>query len=291
MDGVFNLLKPPGMSSSNLVYDLRRLLDEKRAGHLGTLDPGAAGVLPVCVGRATRLFDYLVDKEKAYIFEMRFGFATDTLDAYGRVTARGGAVPSREALRAALPAFIGEQSQTAPLYSALKVGGRKMYDLARAGAAVEPPTRRITVGALELLEQTGPGSFLLSLRCSRGTYVRSLAADIAASLGGMAYVSVLLRAASGAFTLESAHTLAELAALRDAGRIGEALTDCETALMHLPALELGAARRRAAMNGLDTAVPGRPDGDVRLYADGFLGVGRVKSGSARLSVHLYGEAG
>jgi tRNA pseudouridine55 synthase len=275
------------MSSSNAVYDLRRIFQEKRAGHLGTLDPGAAGVLPVCIGRATRLFDYLVDKEKSYIFEMTFGLSTDTQDAYGAVTGRGEASVSREAIMALLPSFVGEQQQTAPLYSALKVGGRKMYDLARAGEDVAPKTRPITIHALELLEQPAPSRALLHVRCSRGTYVRTLSDEIARRLGTCAYVSMLLRTATGSFTIEQARTIAELEALRTENRLGEALISCEEALAHLPALRLDASRRAATLNALETGVPRQPEGHVRLYAEDFLGIGRVEGGSVKLVVHLY----
>lgn len=287
MDGIVNVLKPPGMSSSNAVFDVRRICGEKRAGHLGTLDPGAAGVLPVCTGRATKLFDYLVDKEKSYLFEMTFGLSTDTQDAYGAVTGRGGACVAREDLEAVLPSFVGEQWQTAPLYSALKVGGRKMYDLARAGEAVAPKIRPITIHALTLIDQPSPARALLSVCCSRGTYVRALCEDIAGRLGTRAYLSMLLRTATGPFTIEHAHTIAELETLVAAGRLGEALVSCEDALAHLPALHLDASRRSAALNALETGVPREPDGHVRLYADGFLGVGEVQNGSVKLVVHLY----
>ena len=286
MDGVVNILKPPGMSSSNAVCDVRRIFGEKRAGHLGTLDPGAAGVLPVCIGRATKLFDYLVDKEKTYIFEIGFGMATDTQDAYGTVAARGEPHVERAALEAALPSFLGEQWQTAPLYSALKVDGRRMCDMARAGEIVTPKTRPVTIYELELVDQPAPSRALLRLVCSRGTYVRALAEDIGKRLGTCAYVAMLLRSAAGPFHAADAYTVPELEALRERGRLFEAVTRCEDALAHLPALRLDAARRKAALNGLETSVPRHAPGDVRLYADGFLGVGRVDNGSVKLVVWL-----
>ena len=174
MDGIVNFLKPPGMTSSNAVSDISRIFSVKHAGHLGTLDPAAAGVLPVCLGRATKLFDLLVDKEKEYVFEAAFGLKTDTQDAYGTVTARDGRRVEQDELTAVLPEFIGTQDQAASVYSALKVNGKKMYELARAGAAVEPKMREIRIYALELLEQTGENRFLQRTVCSSGTNVRSL---------------------------------------------------------------------------------------------------------------------
>ncbi len=287
MDGVVNVLKPPGMSSSNAVYDVRRIFSEKRAGHLGTLDPGAAGVLPVCMGRATRLFDYLVDKDKTYVFEMTFGVETDTLDAYGKPVSFSGVRPGCAALAAVLPEFVGKQRQIAPVYSALKLDGRKMCDMARAGVDVLPKTREIAIHELTMLDWLPPEHCLLRVRCSRGTYVRSLCRDIARRLGSAAYISMLLRTEAGPFSVQNSYTVSELETLRQEGGLLEALTDCEKALEHLPAVKLPAHRRTAAMNALETAVIGRPDGDVRLYAGGFLGIGRVNNGSVKLTVHLY----
>lgn len=287
MDGVIVLLKPPGMTSSNAVYDVRRIFNEKRAGHLGTLDPGASGVLPVCLGRATKLFDYLVDKRKEYVFEIAFGLATDTQDAYGAVTARDESVVTKEALSAVLPSFLGGQKQRASVYSALKVDGRKMYDLARAGVAVEPKVRTITVHALSLLGQTGENRFLLGVNCSRGTYVRTLCADIGARLNTCAYMSFLLRTAAGPFAIAQAKSVQELTALRDEGALTQAVIGCEEALSFLPEIRLPADRRTPTLNALETYVPGCPDGDCRVYCEGFMGVGKIVNHRVKLAVHLY----
>lgn len=155
LEGVVNVLKPPGMSSSDVVTDIRHIFNMKRVGHTGTLDPGAAGVLPICIGRATRLFDYLVDKEKEYIGEITFGIATDTQDSYGAPEGRSDAVVTGEMLMEALPKFTGPQKQTAPLYSALSVDGKKMYKLARQGVEVERKVRDINVPELSFISKTG----------------------------------------------------------------------------------------------------------------------------------------
>jgi len=288
MDGVVVLLKPPGMTSSNAVYDARRIFSEKRAGHLGTLDPAAAGVLPVCFGRATRLFDLLVDKDKEYVFEIAFGIKTDTQDAQGSVLSRDARAVSEDELRAVLPRLTGEQEQTASVYSALKVGGRKMYDLARAGEAIEPKTRRVTIASLELLRKTGENRYLLKTVCSRGTYVRSLCESIAGELGTVAYMPFLLRARSGPFTLERSVTIAELEEAKSGGTLFDTLLSCEEALAFLPEARLSADRLTPAKNGLDTFVPGLPDGALRVYAGGvFLGLGYAACGRLKLKVHLY----
>lgn len=287
MDGVVVLLKAPGMTSSNAVYDVRRVFEEKRAGHIGTLDPGAAGVLPICIGRATRLFDYFVEKEKTYIAEIAFGTATDTQDAAGAVLERMQCHITRDMLERVLPSFLGEIRQIAPAYSALKVGGRKMYDLARAGETVPERIRSATISELTLLDALEANRFLLRVRCSRGTYIRTLCADIGRALGVPAHMSFLLRTAAGRFCIEQSYTVSELEALRDERHLKTAVISCEDALVFLPALDLGAERRIPTMNGLPTSSRAQ-EGAVRLYAGGiFLGVGAVKAGVARLVVHLY----
>ena len=288
MDGIVTILKPPGITSSNVVFDVRKIFSEKRAGHLGTLDPAAAGVLPVCLGRATRLFDILVDKDKEYVFEIAFGTQTDTQDAYGAVLARDERIVEQSELMRTLPEFIGEQVQAASIYSALKVDGKKMYDLARAGETIEPRLREISVHELELIEQTAPNRFLLRAVCSRGTYVRSLCESIAEKLGTIGYVPVLLRTRSGPFVSEQALTIAELDAAKSAGTLDQTLTSCEDAMAFLPELRLPADRTIPTKNGLETHVRGEADGLVRVYGDGvFLGIGEIKHERFRLTIHLY----
>ncbi len=288
MDGIVTVLKTPGMTSSNVVFDVRKIFGEKRAGHLGTLDPAAAGVLPVCLGRATRLFDILVDKDKEYVFECVFGTQTDTQDAYGVVIARDDKHITKDELEQVLPEFVGEQMQTASIYSALKVDGKKMYDLARAGQTVEPKVREICVHELELIEQTDENRFLLRAFCSRGTYVRSLCESIAERLGTVAYVSVLLRTKSGPFVSEQAYTIAELDAAKEAGTVMDKLISCEEAMAFLPELRLPLDRLTPTKNGLETHLRGMQDGLVRAYAqEQFLGIGEVRSERFRLTIHLY----
>ena len=288
MDGIVTILKPPGMTSSNVVFDVRKIFSEKRAGHLGTLDPAAAGVLPVCLGRATRLFDILVDKDKEYVFEIAFGTQTDTQDAYGTVLARDERIVEPSELEHILPEFIGDQVQAASIYSALKVDGKKMYDLARAGETIEPRLREISVHELELIEQTAQNRFVLRAVCSRGTYVRSLCESIAEKLGTIGYVPVLLRTRSGPFVSEHALTIPELDAAKSAGTLDQTLTSCEDAMSFLPELRLPADRTIPTKNGLETHVRGEADGLVRAYGDGvFLGIGEIRHERFRLTIHLY----
>lgn len=297
MDGVLNVLKPPGMTSHDVVAYLRRLLRERRVGHTGTLDPGAAGVLPVCLGRATRLAEYLAEAGKAYRAEVTFGIATDTLDAYGTETERR-PVPELRAgdLLAVLPRFQGEIWQTPPMYSAVKVGGRRLYELARAGQEVERVPRQVTIHRLSLVAFR-PGEFpvaRLDVVCSKGTYIRTLAADLGAALGVPAHLSHLVRTGSGPFTLETAVTLEELAA----HGAGPYLVPPARALAHLPRLILRDPRAARAVahgraprlpRGWTPPDPGRPFAvlgpEEELLAVASLGT----RGEVRLLKVLVGE--
>ena len=287
-EGIVTVLKPPAMSSSDVVVDVRHIFETKRVGHLGTLDPEAAGVLPVCVGRAVRLFDYLVDKQKTYLAEIAFGAATDTQDAQGTVTETSDAVVSEAALDAILPLFTGTIVQTPPMYSALKFNGQKLYDLALQGKEIPDKSREVEIVSLRRTKTLGENRFLIEVCCSRGTYVRTLCSDIGAALGVPAHMAFLLRTASGMFDLEQAHSIAELEEMKREGRLGDALTPCEQAVSFLPRFDLAADRLRPAKNGLPTRTNAK-DGAYRFWCGGFLGVGVVKDGDAVLKVHLYGE--
>lgn len=287
-EGIVTVLKPPAMSSSDVVVDVRRIFETKRAGHLGTLDPEAAGVLPVCVGRAVRLFDYLVDKQKTYLAEIAFGTATDTQDAQGSVTETSDAVVTADMLDAVLPAFTGQIVQTPPMYSALKFNGQKLYDLALSGKEIPDKSRTVEIVSLRRTRDLGPNRFLLEITCSRGTYIRTLCHDVGKTLGVPAHMAFLLRTASGPFTLRHAASIAELADMKERGRLSDALTPCENAVAFLPRLNLNADRLIPTKNGLPTRM-NAPDGVYRIYCETFLGVGAVREGSAMLKVHLYSE--
>ena len=288
MEGIVTVLKPPAMSSNDAVVDVRKIYETKRVGHLGTLDPEAAGALPVCVGRAVRLFDYLVDKRKEYLAEIAFGIATDSQDAQGEVIARSDDVVTRDMIEAVLPRFLGDGEQVAPMYSALKYNGKKLYDLARAGIEIPEKRRAVTIDTLSLGKQTGENRFLLRVGCSRGTYIRTLCADIGDAIGVPAHMAFLLRTASGDFTLAKAYTIAELQAKKADGTLFETLTTCEEALRFMPALTLKNDRKTPTLNGLSTTVHHAAPGRVRLYADGaFLGIGTVENESVKLTVNLF----
>lgn len=209
-EGLLNVLKPPGMTAHDVVAYLRRVLKTKRVGHAGTLDPLAVGVLPVAVGAATRLLPYLTSG-KEYHAEIRFGVATDTADAAGRITEQRDVQLDEATLLALLPRFTGTLSQQPPMVSAVHVGGRRLYELAREGKEVERPWRTVTIDALELLDfRGGPQPVaLVRVACGAGTYIRSLAVDLGAALGMPASLGFLLRSRAGAFELSTARTLDE----------------------------------------------------------------------------------
>ena len=209
MNGVIVLDKPAGMSSASAVEHVKRRLGAKRAGHGGTLDPIATGVLPICLDEATKLAQYLLADDKAYEADLVLGVETDTLDRTGRVTATREVAVTRDQLLAALAKRTGEQDQIPPMYSAIKQGGVRLYHRARAGIEIEREPRRIRIDALELLDFAPPYA-RIAIACSKGTYVRSLVADLGTDVGCGAHMTELRRTRSGVFTLAQANDLDRL---------------------------------------------------------------------------------
>ena len=232
MDGVLVIDKPAGMSSANAVEQVRRGLGIRRAGHGGTLDPIATGVLPICVGAGTKLAQFLLADDKAYEAEGLLGIQTDTLDRTGRVVDERAVDVSRDALVAALAAHVGTQAQIPPMYSAIKQGGVRLYHRARAGEEVVREPRTIRIDRLELLAFEPP-RFRIAVACSKGTYIRSLVADLGNTVAAGAHLTELRRTRSGRFTLDQAVTLDRLA---DATLIPPAQATGLPAVTVLPAL-------------------------------------------------------
>lgn len=281
-DGFINFLKPPGMSSHDAVGYVRRVLGLKKAGHAGTLDPGAAGVLPIAVGRATRLLEYIGGTRKAYRAELRFGAETDSGDDLGEIVAESDvSFPAGETLARAVRSLTGEISQTPPIYSAVKIGGRRACDLARQNATVELPSRRVTIYRLEILAQDErKKTLLLDVECSKGTYIRSLCRDLGRAADVPATMAFLVRRRVGDFALENAHTPEELATLGEA-----AVEPPEGYLAHLARHELPEARGTAFLHGLPTHLDESLDSTapIAVFSGGmFLGVGRYDEASASL---------
>lgn len=273
MDAIFNVLKPPKMTSHDVIGFLRRALNTKKIGHGGTLDPDAAGVLPVFAGSATRLLEFAVEGRKEYIAEFTLGAQTDTGDDSGEVV-KTLPVPqfTQEQLLAVLARFIGPQLQLPPMYSAIKINGKKLYQLARQGLEVERTARPIEVYKLELLHYTET-SFTVRVACSKGTYIRVLGEDLATALGTCGTMSFLLRTQVGAYTIDKAFTLQEIAANPD-GCAAEPLTAVDA----LPKLRVNARQAARITNGVRTTLAGTADGRYVLLgpADEFLGIVRCE---------------
>lgn len=280
MNGFFCVIKPPGMTSSQVVSSVKRLLTGEKIGHGGTLDPQAAGILPIMVGKATKLFDYLVDKEKEYVAEVAFGQATDTQDAQGTVLTRGDQYPSAEAIIHALPTFVGIIDQVPPAYSAIKVQGQRAYHLARDGQEVVIPSRKVEVYDIAFQGETPNHGAMLRIRCGKGTYVRTLCYDLGEALGCPAHMRFLLRTKSGAFTLDRGYTLEELQAAKAEGNLERLLMAMDEPITHYKALETPAHLAKACWNGGRMPREDFPDGErmedhevFRLYLEGrFMGM-------------------
>lgn len=247
--GVLNINKPAGMTSHDVVDAVRKILGVRRVGHTGTLDPQATGVLPLCVGRATRIAQYLTQADKEYVMTLCLGVTTDTLDAAGKETGRVEDIRvRREDLLAILPRFVGEIQQVPPIFSAKKYRGERLYRLARRGEKVERPPVAVRVHALELLEFAPPFVRLRAI-CSKGTYARSLSDDIGQALGCGGHLYALTRTRSGRFSLDGILSLEELEVRVREGRLGEVLIPIADALAHLPAVRVAPEAGRLILHG------------------------------------------
>jgi tRNA pseudouridine55 synthase len=255
--------KPLGMSSSQAVGAVRRLLGAAKAGHGGTLDPLATGVLPIALGEATKTVAWAMAGRKTYRFAVRWGEARDTDDGEGRVVATSPVRPDPQAIAAALPGFTGDIAQRPPAYSAIKVAGARAYDLARGGGEVELAPRMVTVERLDLVGVPGPDEAEFEALVGKGTYVRALARDIAATLGTCGYVTALRRLSVGPFTAERAISLDNLAALGHIAAASEHLLPIETALDDIPALALTEAEAHRLRCG-QAVTPLRPSDRARI---------------------------
>lgn len=210
MDGIINIYKEKGYTSHDVVAVVRKTLNIKKVGHTGTLDPDAEGVLPVCIGSATKLADYIMAERKSYRAEITFGAETTTQDASGEILKKYDYIFDELLFAETLKNFIGEQQQLPPMYSAIKVNGKKLYELAREGKEIERKTRKITIFDIRIIEIFPPNKAIIDIDCSKGTYIRALCSDIGRKLGWGAYMSGLTRTSSGKFRLEDAVKLDEL---------------------------------------------------------------------------------
>jgi tRNA pseudouridine55 synthase len=281
VDGVLLLDKPTRITSNAALQRAKRLYRAEKAGHTGTLDPLASGLLPLCFGDATKFAQTLLDARKEYVATLRFGTATSTGDAEGDVIADLPADFSRADFEFALPRFLGRIRQVPPRHSALKHKGRAYYDYARAGVEIPRSAREVDVVAIEILDWAPP-TVTLQVVCSKGTYVRVLAEDLAAAVGSCAHLTALLRTGSGAFRLESAVTLASLEALEPDAR-DALLLPTDALLAGLPAVTVDAPTAKALTQGRTAAAPEGASGRCRCYGPErrFLGLVDVAEGVVR----------
>ncbi|GEK28142.1 tRNA pseudouridine(55) synthase TruB [Furfurilactobacillus siliginis] len=277
MEGILPINKPRGMTSHDVVFKLRKILHTKKIGHSGTLDPNVDGVLPICIGAATKVVPYLMDSGKVYKGTVTLGFATETEDLDGEEVTR---TPLRQPFTDAqiligMDALIGDIEQIPPMYSAVKVNGRKLYEYARAGETVERPVRRIHVdyfkqtGASTFDEAAGTQTIPFEIGCGKGTYVRTLSVQLGEQLGVPAVMSDLTRLKSGGFDLTQTATLEEVTAAMDAGTINQLLRPIDVALAHYPVVELDRVQWQIVTNGgfLPSSILAGHDVVAVKYAD------------------------
>ena len=251
-NGLINIYKEPGFTSNDVVAKMRGILHQKKIGHTGTLDPDAVGVLVVCLGTGTKLVELLTDHDKEYIAVVKLGVVTDTQDMSGQVLETSEVNVTREDLRKAARAFVGDYDQIPPMYSAIKQNGKNLYELARQGIEVERKPRKIHIDAITILDDSLLESehlFTMEVKCSKGTYIRTLCHDIGERLGCGAAMQHLTRTRVGAFSLDSAITLSQLESMRDEGTLNEAIKSPEYIFKDLDAIHVKDSARKLLENG------------------------------------------
>lgn len=277
-NGVINIYKEQGFTSHDVVAKLRGILKQKKIGHTGTLDPDAEGVLPVCLGSGTKLCGMLTDRDKTYEAVLLLGQSTDTQDISGTVLERAEVSVTEAMAGEAILSFVGAYEQIPPMYSALKVGGRKLCDLARAGQEVERKARPVVIYGIEILEVCMP-RIRMSVSCSKGTYIRTLCHDIGEKLGCHGCMEKLLRTKAGQFLLEDSLRLSEVERLRDEGRLEEAILPVDEVFTAHPKTVLKKESSRLGYNGnpfrkTDLTIQDVKEGEIRVYdhAGAFIGI-------------------
>ena len=275
LNGIILVDKPSDWTSHDVVGKLRGILHERRIGHSGTLDPMATGLLVVFVGRATRAVEFAEADSKEYIAGLRLGVSTDTQDITGNTLKSSNSLPSRAELEQALGAFKGEISQIPPMYSAIKVGGKKLYELARRGESVERKPRRVTIDKLKIIGEND-GDYILDIVCSKGTYIRTLCNDIGDSLGCGGCMSSLRRVKAGAFSIEQAYTIDEIQAAANNGELDASLISVDRLFSASPARTVSDTAEKKLCNGNIIKLVS-PNGIYRVYSQtgAFLLLGEV----------------
>lgn len=279
MNGVINLFKPRGMTSHDAVNILRRILKTKKIGHTGTLDPNASGVLPLCIGKGTRIVEYLLDLDKEYIGELTLGIRTDTQDIDGKVISTSDIIVDENKIISTMEKYKGDLSQLPPMYSALKHKGKKLYELAREGKIVEREPRNIKIYDQKILDINDCKSILFYVKCSRGTYIRTLCDDIGTDLGTYGYMSYLIRTGVGEFKINDSYSIEYIKSL-DVSDIEKILTPIDKALGHLDKFIVEDNLYHKLINGnvlkLNLHNMEKVNKNFRIYCNNeFIGIGRI----------------
>lgn len=281
MQGILVVNKRQGITSHDCIYILRDLLGIKKIGHTGTLDPMAIGVLPMTIGKATRVSSFIQNSEKEYIATIEFGIETDTEDITGNIIERSDKIPTEKEVLDILPKFTGRIEQIPPMYSAVRVDGRKLYKIAREGRVVDRPKREINVSSLELLDSN---PFTLKINCSSGTYVRTLISDIGKELGTFATMTSLIRTKVGPFSVENAIKIDDLESMTKE-EIEEKLYPTDFALRNIPKYNVPKSFFERLINGVKFYDNRMNDGKYSIYCrDEFIGIGEFVDGRLKIKV-------
>ncbi len=294
MNGIIVIDKPSGITSFRVISILRRLLGQKRIGHSGTLDPMATGVLPVFLGTAARCVDILPDTDKEYLAEVIFGIQTDTQDITGEVISKSDKTPSFEEVENALMSFLGDIEQIPPMYSAVSVGGKRLYELAREGKTVEREPRKVRINSLKMIS-FNENKITFSVSCSKGTYIRTLADDLGKKLGCGACLSSLRRTAAGIFNETDSITIEELENAINDNKLGEIIKPTETVFKSYRSVTLSEKQTVMYNNGVTldagriTGAMGKGTVRVKSFTGEFLGLAEEIDGEFKIIKNLRGE--
>lgn len=290
MNGIININKPLGITSHDVVYRLRKLLGIKKIGHTGTLDPDASGVLPMCIGRGTKVADMLTAKDKQYVAEMTLGLATDTLDASGTVTEIAEVNVTEQDIENAIQKFVGDIEQIPPMYSAIKVDGKKLYELAREGVEIERNPRSVRIDNIEVLDiNLEENKISIRVDCSKGTYIRTLCDDIGRELGCFAHMSKLERTKSGRFDIKDAYTLSQIEEMLEKGDMGF-LVPVDVVFEEYERLTITEKKAKKMCNGTQISVQGLVEGKTyRVYDEkgNFLTISKAENGLLKILKTFY----
>ena len=283
MQGIVIVNKPKGWTSFDVVNKIKRIFNTSKVGHLGTLDPMAEGVLPVAIGKATKLFDYYLNKTKSYVAEFEFGYETDTLDSEGKAINKSDVIPTISQINIMVGKLTGQIMQTPPKYSAIKINGKRAYSLARQNIEFEPTPKQVEIFKLNCTKQIQPNKFEFEIECSSGTYIRSIARDLAQLLGTYATMTKLTRIRSGNFYLNESKTITELELDPSKGILA-----LERVLGDLPQIQVKEDKLPLLINGVQIKISNKSNQFSTIYVgDKLFGLGTVVDGKLVVKVRLY----